>query len=323
MGIMTNVFAVIMSVLLDWAFGEPVKYHPLVGFGHLANRVEAILNKARLAFFAGMLAWCLLVLPFVYLVYQLDVYLNQKGISSFWLNMLFGWLAIGHESLQYHGRAIQRALQAGYLSVARKNTALIVSRDTEQLDEPELSRASVESILENGSDAVIAPMFWLLLGGAPLVVLYRLSNTLDAMWGYHTKRFDQFGKFSARVDDVLNFIPARITALLYAMGGNFKQAMAAWKQQKGKWYSPNAGVVMAAGAGALDLQLGGDAVYHGQLKKRPLLGDGKTPLSQDILDSLALVRQSTRLFLMLITLFGLLWGIYLKPEMLTLGIAID
>ncbi len=323
MGIMTNLFAVIISVLLDWVFGEPVKYHPLVGFGQLANFVERIFNKARLKLLAGFVAWCLLVLPFVYFVYLLDSYLNQKGISSFWLNALFGWLAIGHESLQYHGRAIHRALHAGYLSVARKNTALIVSRDTQQLDEPELSRAAVESILENGSDAVIAPMFWLLLGGAPLVVLYRLSNTLDAMWGYRTKRFEQFGKFSARLDDVLNFIPARITSLLYALSGHFKPSITAWKQQSGKWYSPNAGAVMAAGAGALGLQLGGDAVYHGKLKQRPLLGEGKPPLSQDILDSLALVRRSTRLFLMLATLFTLLWIIYLKPEILNLGIAID
>ncbi len=322
MGIMTNVFAVIMSVVLDWVLEEPKKFHPLVGFGKLANLVERLLNRKHVGFLAGLFAWCLLVLPLVYLVYLLDQYLNDKGNSSVWLNVLFGWLALGSESLQTHGRAVYRALQAGYLTEAQRKTSQLVSRETHHLDEEGLSRATIESILENGCDAVIAPMFYLLIGGAPLVVFYRLSNTLDAMWGYRTPRFEKFGKTSARIDDLLNYIPARITALLYALSGKTTPAIKAWSGTGKQWYSPNAGIVMAAGAGALELQLGGDAVYHGEVKKRPLLGvpeQAKRPLSSDIESALTLLRRCERLFLLSIFLIALLWMIYLKPHILVTG----
>jgi len=289
---MMNALSAGLSLGADRLFGEPSSYHPLVGFGNIADKLESLLNKNTSLFVRGLLAWCLLVIPVVVLVYWLD-----QSLGGLWLSVLCGWLAIGWKSLRLHGEAVVAALRADDIEQARTNTSYLVSRDTSRLDATELSRASIESLLENGSDALFAPLFWLLVGGAPLVVLYRLANTLDAMWGYRTERFEQFGKFSARVDDVLNIIPARLTALLYALSGNVKQAMTAWKTQGRRWYSPNAGVVMAAGAGALGLQLGGQAVYHGQLKQRPLLGSGKQPGVDDILAALGLVQRSEYLFL--------------------------
>jgi adenosylcobinamide-phosphate synthase len=294
---MMNALSAGLSLGADRLFGEPSSYHPLVGFGNIADKLESLLNKNTSLFVRGLLAWCLLVIPVVVLVYWLDQFLG-----GLWLSVLCGWLAIGWKSLRLHGEAVVAALRADDIEQARTNTSYLVSRDTSGLDATELSRASIESLLENGSDALFAPLFWLLVGGAPLVVLYRLANTLDAMWGYRTERFEQFGKFSARVDDVLNIIPARLTALLYALSGNVKQAMTAWKTQGRRWYSPNAGVVMAAGAGALGLQLGGQAVYHGQLKQRPLLGSGKQPGVDDILAALGLVQRSEYLFLAVLLL---------------------
>lgn len=277
------------ALLLDRLLGEPPRLHPLVGFGKLANRLETRLNNRSITF--GMAAWCAAVLPWVALVAWLDAL-----IGGWWLSMVCGWLAIGWQSLRQHAHWVAQALNANDLPQAREKVGWLVSRDTSQLDETDVSRACIESVLENGSDAVFAPLFWLAVGGAPAVVLYRLSNTLDAMWGYRNDRFERFGKWAARVDDGLNYLPARLTALTYALVGAFVSALRAWHLQGAQWYSPNAGVVMAAGAGALRLQLGGAAIYHGQSKARPLLGEGVPPVAADIARAIHLLDRGVYLW---------------------------
>ncbi len=288
------------ALLLDWFFAEPKKWHPLVGFGHFANSLEKKLNKGNWRFLKGMLAWVIAVMPITLLILFLGCWLD--GWSGILLNTLFGWIAIGWQSLRQHGLAVYQALDEGDLTQARQKTALIVSRETSHLNETELGKATVESILENGSDAIFAPLFWLAVMGAPGVVLYRLSNTLDALWGYRSQHFEQFGKFSARMDDVLNYIPARITAVLYTISGNTKLAWHAWRKQAKTWYSPNAGVVMATGAGALNLELGGTAVYHGQKKERPVLGAGKSPQKEAIMQSIRLIDRCVNLIILVYVL---------------------
>ncbi|UJS24491.1 adenosylcobinamide-phosphate synthase CbiB [Thiothrix winogradskyi] len=277
------------ALLLDRLFGEPPRLHPLVGFGRLADWLESRLNHRSIHY--GILAWCLAVLPLSIAVWWLDTLLG-----GLWMSILCGWLAIGWQSLRQHAQWVEQALLADDLPQARQKVGWLVSRDTSQLDETAVSRACIESVLENGSDAVFAPLFWLIIGGAPAVVLYRLSNTLDAMWGYRTERFERFGKWAARVDDVLNWIPARLTALTYALCGSFAAAMQAWRTQGSRWYSPNAGVVMAAGAGALQVQLGGDAVYAGQTKSRPSLGAGAIPDAHTITRAMRLLDRGVYLW---------------------------
>jgi adenosylcobinamide-phosphate synthase len=208
------------------------------------------------------------------------------------------YFAVGHRSLREHALRVHRALAAGDLAAARGSVGLMVSRDTDQMDPRAVAVATVESILENGNDAVFGALFWFLIGGAPAVLLYRLVNTLDAMWGYRTPRYLYFGWAAARLDDVLNFVPARLTALTYAAIGSTATALRCWRLQAGAWESPNAGPVMAAGAGALGLGLGGGAYYHGQWEDRPLLGSGPAPDASSIVAALRLVRLGIVLWLL-------------------------
>ena len=292
--------AAILGVLLDRLLGEPVRWHPLVGFGRWVQFLEQRLNQPH-SIAKGALAWCLAVLPLTLVVYGL-VQLPWFGWA---FSVLCLYLCLGGESLVAHPKPIAAALQQGNLPLARELVGRIVSRDTSQLDEQGIAKATVESVLENGSDAVFAALFWFLLLGAPGVVLYRLSNTLDAMWGYRTPRFLLFGRVAARMDDVLNYLPARLVALSYSLCGSLSRGLHCWQAQAAAWDSPNAGPVMAAGAGALELQLGGAAVYHGKLTERPPLGIGDAPRAEDILRALQLVRRSLVLWSLLLVL---LWG---------------
>ncbi|MFT7372356.1 MAG: adenosylcobinamide-phosphate synthase [Oleiphilaceae bacterium] len=279
-------FLVVLGALvLDFLLGEAKRYHPLVGFGSLVLTVESALNKKQreknklnivTSRCMGSMAYLLLVVPIVALSWALEFYLNEYIFIQVLFSALVLYIAIGWRSLLQHAKAISIPLKSGDLNVARQAVAMIVSRDTASLNEADIARAATESVLENGADAIFSALFWFVIAGVPGVVLYRLSNTLDAMWGYKTERFLHFGWCAARVDDVLNFIPARLTALSYALLGNTRLAIQCWLVQGRSWKSPNAGPVMAAGAGALSVSLGGAAPYHGEWQTRPHLG----PLSK-------------------------------------------
>jgi adenosylcobinamide-phosphate synthase len=214
------------------------------------------------------------------------------------------YLAIGRRSLAEHADRVQRALKNQDIAAARRQVSLIVSRDTEMLQPPEICKATVESVLENGNDALFGAVFWYVVGGAPAVVGYRLINTLDAMWGYRNDRYRDFGWTAARLDDVLNFIPARLTALGYALVGNTRSALRCWFSQGRHWKSLNAGPVMAAGAGSLGVVIGGPARYAEVLQQRPALGQGRPPNADTIADALALIRRSLMLWLLVLAVSG-------------------
>ncbi len=299
------VLVVLAAVTLDVALGEPRRWHPLVAFGALVKRIEQSLNPAGSGDRAqGVLAWCLAVLPLTLLVGLLA----QLPYIGWFISVLALYLAIGLRSLAEHAEPIADALEAGDLPRAREQVGRIVSRDTSALDEEGVARAASESMLENGSDAVFAALFWFIVAGPAGVVLYRLSNTLDAMWGYRTPRFLQFGWAAARLDDLLNYLPARLVALTYALCGQTALALRCWRAQAPSWDSPNAGPVMAAGAGALGLALGGAAVYHGELHQRPPLGEGSAPVAADIRRALQLVQSGVAVWLVLLCVVAALYA---------------
>lgn len=293
---MNLTLSLFFALLLDRLVGEPSRWHPLVGFGRLAQSLEARLNRdslsARTRCLNGVLAVCALLVPVAVLT-TLTVSHTAFGLV-FAVALLY--LALGAQSLAQHARRVLRALDADDLPLARTRVGYLVSRDTAAMQAQDVARAAVESVLENGNDAVFGALFWFVVAGAPGVVLYRLANTLDAMWGYRTSRYVDFGWAAARLDDLMNFIPARVTAFSYALLGQCARALRCWREQARAWESPNAGPVMAAGAGALGLQLGGPAWYHGALKPRPSLGAGTPPISADIERALRLVWQAVMLW---------------------------
>lgn len=291
----------LLAVLLDRLLGELRRWHPLVGFGTLTQRAEIWFYGPNSAGplarrLRGAFAVALLVGGFA-----LAAALAHRGLGSWaWLlDAVLLYLAIGARSLGQHAAAVRLALDAGDLDAARRSVGRIVSRDTAGMDEVAVARAAVESVLENGCDAVFGALFWFLLAGAPGVVAYRLTNTLDAMWGYKTDRYLHFGWAAARLDDLLNGLPARLTALTYLLLGNSRAAWRCWHSQASAWESPNAGPVMAAGAGALWVRLGGPAMYQGQLEPRPPLGEGREVRAEDIARATALVQQGMWLWLVL------------------------
>ena len=299
------------GVLLDHWWGEVRRWHPLVGFGRLANAIERALNRwpARgvIGRIAGLLAWMLAVMPLVLLATWLC---SLHAMAGLLLHVLLLYFSLGLRSLQEHTQPIAQALQQGDLDSARELTARIVSRDTVQADETDLAKAGVESLLENGNDAVFGTLFWFAVAGGPGALLFRLANTLDAMWGYRTPRWRCFGWAAARIDDAFNFVPARLTAVSYALLGNSRRAWRCWRTQAPAWSSPNAGPVMASGAGALGLALGGSARYHGVLEQRPPLGSGRPAEARDIGRAWRLVFGTTMLWLGVAWLVALMQGIF-------------
>ena len=304
---LTTVLA-ITGVLLDRWLGEPRQAHPLVGFGRWASRIEARLNTPQRGRLAGLCAWLLVVVPPV----ALAVWLAHTLPTPFnWaLHALLLWFALGARSLHEHITPIAQALAQHDLAAARTLTARIVSRETTQADATALSRAAVESALENGNDAIFGALFWFVIAGGPGALAFRLANTLDAMWGYRTPRYLRFGWAAARIDDMLNWIPARLTAFSYAMLGHTATALYCWKTQAPHWESPNAGPVMAAGAGSLKVLLGGAAIYHGKEEIRPLLGAGSSPTPDHIDAALRLVAHTIWLWLAVLIVLAMITALW-------------
>lgn len=285
-----TVIVVTCALLLDLLVGEPRRYHPLVGFGHWAGFLERSLHSkavpARQQKWLGFYAVAVAIFPLVIILALTPL----TPLIHALLDIGILYLAIGNTSLRQHARNVYHALSTQDIARARQRVAMLVSRDTDSMQPAQITRASIESILENSNDAVFGALFWYLVAGAPGVVLYRLSNTLDAMWGYKNERYLYFGWAAAKLDDVLNWIPARLTAITFALLGNTRIAFSSWIVQARLWESRNAGTVMASGAAALGITLGGSASYHGQARLRPVLGHGRPAEPHDIPRALRLLQ---------------------------------
>ncbi len=308
----TTSVILLSALLLDRLLGEPKSWHPLIWFGRWVDFCRTY-TKLPLEYdskqqrSAGVLAWLLAVVP--WLVVLLVLFWLLPNWLDHVLSVVVLYFAIGWQSLREHALAIFEPLEQGNVDQARSAVSRIVSRDTDNLSESDVAKAGIESVLENGSDAIFAPIFWFLILGAPGVLVYRLANTLDAMWGYKTEDLLHFGWFAARFDDVLNYLPARLVVYTYGACGRWRDAIESARQPEVRWKSPNAGPVMAAGAGALGIQLGGEAPYFGKIETRPVLGvenlntgKSQTPSVQDLKSAVLLVDKSVYLWSLVICL---------------------
>ena len=300
-------YILVAALIVDHVFGEPKRFHPLIMFGNFAKHIEKKLNRGakNQQLLGGIIAWCFLVLPIpLFLFWLLSVMPSYLVVM---LNIYVVYWAIALKSLNIHGMQIHRPLFYNNLVQAQHYCSYIVSRDTSELDSTEISRATTESMLENGHDGVTATLIYFVIGGAPLVIMHRLSNTLDAMWGYRTEQYNYFGKFSARMDDLLGFVSGKITAFLFCFIGLFngtaKQALINAYQQSKLYKSHNGGWVMASGATVLNVCLGGTATYFGKSVESPQLGQGEVVESKHIKASLLLVKQAVCVWLLIVFIY--------------------
>jgi len=298
---------ILLALILDFILGEAKKYHYLVGFGWLCQKLERRFNpdhqKNNSSFFSiksallGICCWSLLVIPLPIIYFS---FFNQ--LIWYWQILFDGtilYLALGLNSLNKHAMQVYRPLKSGDLSTARHYTGYLVSRETQTLTERTMARATIESMLENGHDAVIASLIYYLIGGIPLVIAHRFANTLDAMWGYKTPRYYSFGYSSARLDDLLGFITAKCCTLLYAFQGHFFTSLKNAYSQGNQYKSHNGGWVMAAGATVMERTLGGIAHYNGAKINSVILGTGQKVTSDDIPQSLLLVKYAALILVVL------------------------
>lgn len=301
-----SVMIVVFALLIDAILGEVNRYHPLVGFGKVAIYIERKLNRQSMinSRLSGLLALAIMLLPLLLFLILLQSFIYPQIIEVIVL-----YLAIGRKSLGEHALKIAHALASNDLPAARKNVSMIVSRDTENMSEQQVVNASIESVIENSSDAIFAAIFWFMLAGAPGVLVYRLANTLDAMWGYKNDRYIYFGWAAARFDDVLNGLPARLTVFSFAVLSRFTKVWSLAFEQGLKCSSKNAGPVMAAGAAALNIKLGGQAYYQGEAISKPELGCGNNASVKDIRRALTLVDKTLLLWLAVLIVFSLLFEV--------------
>lgn len=282
----------LLGVAADAILADPRRGHPVAVFGGLAQRAEVRLYRDRRS--AGIGYTALLVggtAAFGAVVQRC----SRRPIWEVTTTAAATWAVLGASSLTGEGVAMARSLRAGDLPAARGRLGNLCGRDPAEMSEAELARATVESLAENTSDAVVAPLFWGAVAGIPGLLGYRAANTLDAMVGRRSARYENFGWASARLDDVLNLVPARVAAALTVVsapivGGSSWQAWRIWRADAAAHPSPNAGQVEAAFAGALGIRLGGRTVYPHAVEERPALGDGRTVETRDVGRSATLSR---------------------------------
>jgi adenosylcobinamide-phosphate synthase len=285
----------VLGYAADRILGDPRRYHPVAGFGTVANALEVHLygdTRARGAAHTGILVGGTVALGLA-----AERAARRSLVARVAVTAAATWVVLGGRSLEREADAVHAHLAAGDLAAAREQLTHLAGRDTSQLSLGEVSRAVVESIAENTSDAVVAPLLWGTIAGVPGLLGYRAVNTLDAMVGHHNERYERYGWASARLDDLLNLPGARLAGLLTlaAAPSRARSAWRVWRRDAARHPSPNAGVIEAAFAGSLGVRLGGTNVYYGnRVEHRAVMDGGELPEPHDIPRAAALARRAGR-----------------------------
>ena len=289
------------GVVLDAVAGEPPRrWHPVAAYGSMMTALErrsyrdgrraGVVHLAIGVGAAVVTGWCC-----------------RRVLGPLWSTVVATGVASAGRMLDGEALAVGDHLVARDLGAARSALSALAGRRADDLDESEVARAVVESVAENSVDAVVSSIFWAAIGGAPAVLAHRAVNTLDAMVGHRTDRYERFGRASARLDDLANFVPARLAALSVAMcrPRSAGLIMRTVRRDAGRHPSPNGGVIEAAYAAALGLRLGGVNRYGDEIEDRGTLGDGRSPVAADITAAVRLRRHTTALIAASVALLGL------------------
>lgn len=282
---MISLAACIGGFCLDFLFGDPVwLYHPVRIMGNLILLLEKAVRKISRnsksgLWIGGAVLWVMVVILFTGIPYGLlEIVKRKNEIAAFFLEMFWCYQLLAAKSLKTESMKVYKKLKESDLEGARKAVSMIVGRDTANLDCEGVTKATVETIAENTSDGVIAPLFYMLIGGAPLGMLYKAINTMDSMLGYKDEKYLYIGRIAAKMDDVVNYIPARISAIMMVLasflcGLDWKNGWKIFLRDRYNHSSPNSAQTEAVCAGVLDIQLAGDAWYFGKLYKKPYIGE--------------------------------------------------
>lgn len=297
---MFNIIDITIAVIIDWIVGDPYWFpHPVIYIGKLIRKLEGfgrkhIKDEKKLKpyglFIVLTVCAVTFLIPFVILML-----LKPYKIAYHIVNIGILWTTLAARCLQKEGMKVYYSLKDGDLADSRLKLSYIVGRDTSNLTEREIIRADVETIAENASDGILAPLLYGVIGGAPLAMMYKGVNTMDSMLGYMNEKYRWIGFFPAKIDDVFNFIPARLTGLLMGLcspivKGNIVQSLKIMIRDRKNHKSPNCAYPEGATAGALRVQLGGTNVYFGEVVEKPTIGDDIIPLSYEhIKDSVKLM----------------------------------
>ncbi|MCM3799037.1 adenosylcobinamide-phosphate synthase CbiB [Caldibacillus thermoamylovorans] len=308
--IIQHVSAITLAYIIDRIVGDPPSWpHPVKWMGSLISLLDKHWNRGKARKWRGF-AMVVLILFLVLLVTSCITFIAYRIhiVAGVLMEAVLISTTIAQKGLQDAALEVYRPLQDHQLDEARKKLSYIVGRDTNQLDEREITRGAVETVAENTSDGVTAPMFWAFVGGAPLAFVYRAVNTCDSMVGYINDRYHEFGFASAKLDDLMNWIPARLTGMLMilvnkTLQGSKKEAWQLLFRDAGNHPSPNSGWCEAAAAALLGVQLGGRNTYKGVVSRRALIGNSLRPLtSNDITETIKILKRTSLAFLIL------LWG---------------
>jgi adenosylcobinamide-phosphate synthase len=280
-----SALGIAVGFLADRVWGDPRRGHPVAAFGAAASWLEARCYADRQA--AGVMHTGVLVGAAIACGTALERLISNRSLPTVITTAAATWAVLGGRSLSREAATVADQLAGGRLTAARVQVRHLVGRDTAELSSEEVARATVESVAENTSDAVVAPLLWGAVAGLPGLLGYRAVNTLDAMIGHRSPRYQKFGWAAARLDDLANWVPARLAALAAAawapvLGGITGNAFSVIRRAAGRHPSPNAGLIEAAFAGALDIRLGGKNTYHGRLEDRGILGTGRSVVVADI-----------------------------------------
>ena len=294
------ILPLLLGWLLDFVFGDPSRLpHPIVWFGKMISWGEHRLNKGNHRMAKGAMMAIVLILMVFFIVW---------GLKQLVPNMIL-WLVLDTIIIFYclAGTTLIREVREVFLALdrsldeGRKQVARIVGRDTSQLTAQEVRTAALETLAENLSDGVIAPLFWFALLGTPGMLAYKMVNTLDSMIGYRTERYKDFGCWAAHIDDVANYIPARLTALLMVIAsGKLSLLKFVWKNGR-RHASPNSGYPEAALAGALNCRFGGPHYYFGELFDKPFIGENDRELNTKDMQTAVRINRTTELLMLVLT----------------------